>query len=116
MVEAAGLAVRVQGMRRYYALLLTKNNKARLVKALDSYRTGVCRNTYYKYIRSAESPYRPNANSEQALLSQRIFSEGRGFLIGDRPCDLVWLQQHLRTRFAGDSLPEGASPQSSIRS
>ncbi len=30
-----GLAVRVQGLRRYYALLLCKDGKARLVKALD---------------------------------------------------------------------------------
>ena len=30
-----GLAVRVQGLRRYYALLLCKDCKARLVKALD---------------------------------------------------------------------------------
>lgn len=35
MVAAAGLAVRVQGMRRYYALLLCAGNKARLVKAMD---------------------------------------------------------------------------------
>ena len=30
-----GLAVRVQGLRRYYALLLCRDGKARLVKALD---------------------------------------------------------------------------------
>jgi ADP-ribosylglycohydrolase len=35
MVKAAGIAVRVQGMRRYYALLLCDDGKARLVKALD---------------------------------------------------------------------------------
>lgn len=35
MVKAAGLAARVQGMRRYYALLLCNDGKARLVKALD---------------------------------------------------------------------------------
>ena len=39
MVEAAGLAARVQGMRRYYALLLRRGHgqegKAQLVKALD---------------------------------------------------------------------------------
>jgi ADP-ribosylglycohydrolase len=39
MVETAGLAARVQGMRRYYALLLARGGKARLVKALDGYRT-----------------------------------------------------------------------------
>jgi ADP-ribosylglycohydrolase len=35
MAEAAGLAARVQGMRRYYALLLRRNGKAQLVKSLD---------------------------------------------------------------------------------
>lgn len=38
MVEAAGIAARVQGMRRYYALLLCRDGKARLVKALDGER------------------------------------------------------------------------------
>ena len=35
MAEAAGLAARVGGMRRYYALLLRRDGKAQLVKALD---------------------------------------------------------------------------------
>jgi hypothetical protein len=35
MVKAAGLGARVQGMRRYYALLLCHDGTARLVKALD---------------------------------------------------------------------------------
>ena len=35
LVQAAGLAARVQGMQRYYALLLCTSGKARLVKALD---------------------------------------------------------------------------------
>ena len=35
MVASAGIAARVQGMRRYYALLLTRGAKAQLVKALD---------------------------------------------------------------------------------
>jgi ADP-ribosylglycohydrolase len=35
MVETGGLAARVGGMRRYYALLLRRGNKAQLVKALD---------------------------------------------------------------------------------
>jgi hypothetical protein len=37
MVASAGVGARVQGMRRYYALLLTRGGKARLVKALDGY-------------------------------------------------------------------------------
>jgi len=35
LANCAGIAVRVQGMRRYYALLLCDGGKARLVKALD---------------------------------------------------------------------------------
>jgi hypothetical protein len=35
MVASAGIGARVQGMRRYYALLLARGGKARLVKALD---------------------------------------------------------------------------------
>ncbi|GCE17718.1 ADP-ribosylglycohydrolase family protein [Dictyobacter kobayashii] len=35
MADAIGLAARVQGLQRYYALLLTKDGHARLVKVLD---------------------------------------------------------------------------------
>ena len=35
MVVSAGIGVRVQGMRRYYALLLASGGKAQLIKALD---------------------------------------------------------------------------------
>jgi ADP-ribosylglycohydrolase len=35
LARAAGIAARVQGMERYYALLLCEGGKARLVKALD---------------------------------------------------------------------------------
>ena len=35
MMDACGLAVRVQGMTRYYALVLTRDSKVRLVKMLD---------------------------------------------------------------------------------
>lgn len=35
LAKAAGIGVRVQGMRRYYALLLAAGGKARLVKACD---------------------------------------------------------------------------------
>ena len=35
MVRSFGLACRVQGLKRFYALLLTNDGKARLVKALD---------------------------------------------------------------------------------
>ena len=35
LVKAAGIGVRVQGMRRYYGLLLCADGRLRLVKALD---------------------------------------------------------------------------------
>lgn len=35
MVEAAGVAVHVQGLRRYYAMLLRRDNTVQLVKQLD---------------------------------------------------------------------------------
>jgi hypothetical protein len=38
LATSFGLAARVQGLRRYYALLLCKDSKARLVKALDTSR------------------------------------------------------------------------------
>ncbi len=38
MAAAAGLAARVQGLRRYYALVLVQGGKLRLIKALDGER------------------------------------------------------------------------------
>lgn len=35
MAKTAGIAARVQGMRRFYALLLCDDQKVRLVKAVD---------------------------------------------------------------------------------
>ena len=35
MVASAGIAARVQGMRRFYALVLEPNNQVKLIKALD---------------------------------------------------------------------------------
>ena len=39
IADAAGIAARVQGLERYYALLLCAGNKVRLVKKLDGSRT-----------------------------------------------------------------------------
>jgi ADP-ribosylglycohydrolase len=39
MVKSGGLAVRVQGLRRFYALLLTHDKKVRLVKVVDEQET-----------------------------------------------------------------------------
>jgi hypothetical protein len=35
LMDAGGIAVRVQGQKRFYALQLVKGNKVRLIKALD---------------------------------------------------------------------------------
>ena len=35
LMDAGGIAVRVQGLKRFYALQLVKGNKIRLLKALD---------------------------------------------------------------------------------
>jgi hypothetical protein len=35
MAEATGIAARVQGLRRYYAVLIGQDGRARLVKSLD---------------------------------------------------------------------------------
>jgi ADP-ribosylglycohydrolase len=47
MVVSAGIGARVQGMRRYYALLLCNDGKVRLVKALDG--TSVLAETDYAW-------------------------------------------------------------------
>jgi len=39
MAEKAGIAARVQGLKRYYALLLCRDGKVRLIKALDGDKT-----------------------------------------------------------------------------
>ena len=36
LMDAGGIAVRVQGLKRFYALQLVKGNKVRLLKALES--------------------------------------------------------------------------------
>src|SRR5215211_5775419 len=58
MIAQAGLAARVQGMRRYYALLLGKNGKARLVRELDG----------EKVLAEADFPCEPAVTYGLALL------------------------------------------------
>jgi ADP-ribosylglycohydrolase len=76
LVETAGLAVRVQGMRRYYALLLTNNNRAILVKALDGYQT----------LAEVDFPWQLGTRHELALsvTGNRL----QGFLDGQRLFDV----------------------------
>jgi ADP-ribosylglycohydrolase len=58
MIAQAGLAARVQGMRRYYALLLGKNGKARLVRELDG----------EKVLAEADFPFVPAVTYKLSLL------------------------------------------------
>jgi ADP-ribosylglycohydrolase len=55
-----GVATRVQGLRRYYALLLYRNGKARLVKALDE----------TKILKEIDFPVQLNVNYDLALKAQ----------------------------------------------
>lgn len=48
LAAAAGLAARVQGMRRHYALLLVPDNRLRLIKALDG-RTSVLAEAHFPW-------------------------------------------------------------------
>ena len=57
MIAQAGLGARVQGMRRYYALLLDKNGKARLVRELDG----------EKVLAEADFPFVPAVNYRLSL-------------------------------------------------
>ena len=57
MIARAGLGARVQGMRRYYALLLGKHGKARLVKELDG----------EKVLAEADLPCMPTVNYRLSL-------------------------------------------------
>jgi ADP-ribosylglycohydrolase len=74
MVRAAGLAARVQGMRRYYALLLAPGGKAQLVKALDG----------ESVLAEAEFPWRFDNSYDLALEVRgdgiRAFLDGRELL------------------------------------
>lgn len=72
IVKAAGIGARVQGMRRYYGLLLHKEGKARLVKALDG----------LTVLAEAEFPWRLRCTYEMSLQ-----------LVGTRI--QAWIDDHL---------------------
>jgi len=71
LAASAGLGVRVQGMRRYYALMLGNDGKARLVKALD----GLTTLAEAKFDLEFERPYSLSLSADGARL--------RGWVDGD---------------------------------
>ncbi len=83
MIDAGGLGIRVQGMRRYYALLITRNRKIRLVKMLS------------KETVLAEADF---AWNEEETISLRVSAEGnrlRGWANGQLVLDVTDNDQPL---------------------
>jgi hypothetical protein len=70
LAQAAGIGARVQGMKRYYALLLCSDGKARLVKALDGEKT------------LAEIPFALEADHAYDLKLEVVSTRLRGWIDG----------------------------------
>ena len=68
LVKAAGIGVRVQGMRRYYGLLLCADGRLRLVKALD----GVTELANIAYAWEPGSTYRLSLQVVNTALQARV--------------------------------------------
>lgn len=71
MVEAAGLAARVQGMKRYYALNLCRDKKVRLVKALDGDTVLAEADFAWEFGETHDFALRLSGNRIQAFLDDR---------------------------------------------
>ena len=82
LAKAAGLAVRVQGMQRYYALLLCTDGTAKLIKALDG----------DNVLAEADFPWQQGSSHDfqLAVTGDRIEAsvDGRKFfdVVDDGPC------------------------------
>ena len=77
LVVAAGLAARVQGMRRYYALLLCASDTVRLVKALDGDRV----------LGETDLPWEPNR--PYTLSIEVVGAQVRAWIDGQLLFDIV---------------------------
>jgi hypothetical protein len=95
LATSFGLAVRVQGLRRYYALLLCKDGRARLVKALNEKRV----------LKEVDFPLQFNVKYNLALkvTGQRL----QGWVDGALLFDLVDNDQPLEGGAAALLLEEG---------
>jgi ADP-ribosylglycohydrolase len=72
MAEAAGIAARVQGMRRYYALLLCRDDRIRLVKSLDGERLLAETEFSWKFGETHQLSLQVQGNRIQAFIGERI--------------------------------------------
>jgi ADP-ribosylglycohydrolase len=75
MAAAAGIAVRVQGLRRYYALLLCDDGTTRLVKALDGETTLAQQTFAWEFGRPYALALQVEGNRIQASIDGRIVFE-----------------------------------------
>lgn len=73
LAKAAGLAARVQGMRRYYALLLCEGQKARLVKVRDDEETVLAQADFdWQFGETASMCLEVKGHSLQAAVDGRL--------------------------------------------
>ncbi len=84
MVKAAGIAARVQGMRRFYALLLYREGKARLIKALDGDTTLAEADFPWQFGETHELSLQAVGHRLQAWVDGRLLFDVED---GDRPLD-----------------------------
>lgn len=73
MVKSAGIAARVQGLRRYYALLLCRDGKVRLIKALDGETVLATRDFAWEFLETHELSLEPSGNRVRAWVDGRLF-------------------------------------------
>ncbi len=82
LVTATGIAARVQGMRRYYALLLCRDGKARLVKALDGERVLAQADFAWQFGRAYELSLQVVGHRLQGWIDGKLLFDGEDT---DRP-------------------------------
>lgn len=75
MVRSAGVAVRVQGMRRYYALILDVDGFVRLVKELDGRQTLFEAPFAWSFGETYELQLAVNGNRIRATINQRLICD-----------------------------------------
>ncbi|MBA3869266.1 MAG: ADP-ribosylglycohydrolase family protein, partial [Anaerolineae bacterium] len=75
MVLAAGLGIRVQGMKRYYALLLSKEGAVSLVKALDGDHILTSKPYAWKFGQTYQLELEANENNLTAWIDGQIIFE-----------------------------------------
>lgn len=72
MVKSAGIAARVQGMRRYYSLMLNADGTVSLVKALDGYRVLAAKDFPWEFGQSYQLSLQVVGNRIQAWVDNEL--------------------------------------------